>query len=138
MTKTLSGAMLQIQAVARAISGVKSAPDQISDSMASFPFVVTFPRRLEDHAQQSWDKSLWTVYTEIHVARGLVGDSVTTAAGLIEDLRDGLNADPTLNGTVDTIVYPIVATFGELEWGSPATKTIGWRCEITFKINTPD
>ena len=138
MTKSIVSAMTQIQTVARSLTGIKSAPAQVTDSTSAFPFVITFPRRVESTAQNTFDKSVFTVFTEIHVARGIVGDAIVTGAGLYEDLRDALNADPTLAATVDTIVYPIVATFGELEWGTPAVKTVGWRLEITFKINTPD
>ncbi len=49
-----------------------------------------------------------------------------------ESIPNAIMADPTLGGTVDTVVDPITYTFGAMEWAG--LETIGYSYEIVVKI----
>ncbi len=130
---TLAAAISNLQAKARAISGIKEAPDSPPENAGQFPFAVTYPRngQVDD---PGWRKGLHTIFTEFHTSRVLLGSAITATMGYMDAFEDAIARDPRLGGTVDTIVFPIRYTFGRMEWnGIP---TIGVRYEITVKIQT--
>lgn len=129
-------AIARIQAIARGLSGMVEAPDYVPESMNQFPFAMTYYRQGNTTLQMGWRKGLHTVFCEIHVARQILPLAIQTAMPFYERFMAAIEADPTLGGTVSTVVSPINHTFGWLEFGSPENRNIGWRFELTFKQET--
>jgi len=135
---SLSGAVTQLQTLALTISGIKDAPVNPPESINVFPFVVAYPARGTFTGEGSGTiRGLHTIYTEVHYARTLLGAAVNSATAMVETYADKILANPTLAGTVDTILMsadgqPFTYEFGRLEWGG--LETIGIRFAITVKI----
>ncbi len=129
-------AIARIQAIARGLAGMVEAPEFVPESMNQFPFAMTYYRQGNTTLQIGWRKGLHTVFCEIHVARQILPLAIQTAMPFYERFMTAIEADPTLNGTVSTIVSPVNHTFGWLEFGSPENRNIGWRFEITVKMES--
>lgn len=133
----LQDAMDQIQEEVLQVEGVKVAPesDKIPESMGAFPFGITFPRTGQvEFPSDGWVKGLHTVFTEIHVGSVFLPEAVRTSVPHEELFMDRLRKNPTLTSKVDLIVPPILYSWGRLDWGSQPDVHIGYRFEITFKI----
>ena len=129
-------AIARIQTIARGLDGMREAPEYVPESINQFPFALTYYRQGETTTMVGWRKGLHTVHCEIHVARQILPNALKQAMPFYDALLAGLEADPTLGGTVSTIVWPVTHTFGWMEYGGPTNQTIGWRFAVTFKQET--
>ena len=130
---TLQDAIEAIQDVALTLSGVKEAPDYPTEAMNQFPFVVTYAASGTWERESDWKKGLHTIFAEIHVSRELLPRAIAQTMPYAETFPNALLNDPTLNGTVDTIVGEIRYTFGRLSLGGNQDEHIGFRFEIQVK-----
>lgn len=128
----------RIQAIARGLPGVKEAPDYMPESINQFPFALSYYRQGNTTAMAGWRKGLHTLFLEVHISRQVLPAALRSAMPFYEKVIDALIDDPTLNGTVSTIVWPVNHTFGWLSYGGTDNAHIGWRFEITVKqeVNT--
>lgn len=130
-------AIARIQTLARGLAGMREAPEYVPENINQFPFALTYYRQGNTTAMTGWRKGLHTVFCEIHVARQILPAALKTAMPYYQSMIAALEGDPTLDGTVSTIVWPVNHTFGWLEFGTiEANKNIGWRFEITVKQET--
>ena len=127
-------AIARIQYHARSLDGMREAPDYVPESANQFPFAISYYRTGNTIFEAGWLKGLHTIYSEIHVARQILPSAIRAAMPFYDSLLAALEGDPRLNNTVDTIISPVVHSFGRLEFGGQ--ETIGWRFEITVKIQT--
>jgi hypothetical protein len=128
----LGDAYKQIQTVAAGISGVKSAPQDVSELDGGFPFIVTYPRTGEFKLHSAGvQNDLHAAYTELHVSRALLGAGIDQAVEIAEAFADALWADPKLGGKVQSL-NKISYEFGGLSWAG--IDTIGFRFTVEFKI----
>lgn len=130
---TLQDAIAAVQDVALTLSGIEEAPDYAPEGMMQFPFVVTYARKVDWTPMSDWKKGLHTIYSEIHVARIMLPRAIELAMPYNETFADGILSDPTLAGTVDTVLK-LRGTFGALPWADETH--IGWRFEIDIKQET--
>lgn len=128
----------RIQSIARALPGVKEAPDYMPESLNQFPFALSYYRQGNTTAMAGWRKGLHVFFMEVHIARQVLPMALKMAMPFYEKVIDALIDDPTLGGTVSTIVWPVNHTFGWLSYGGTDNAHIGWRFEITVKqeVNT--
>lgn len=133
-------AIARIQAIARAMPGMKEAPAYPPESLNQFPFSLAYLRRGESVFEAGWRKDLWTIHWELFFARQLLPAVVEKAMPYGALALAALQADPTLGGAVSTIVAsqnsPALSEFGWLEYGSTADPYLGWRFIITVKQET--
>lgn len=132
-TYTPQDAIARIQTIARNLAGMVEAPEYVPESVNQFPFAMTYYRQGNTTLMIGWRKGLHTVFCEIHIARQILPRALETAMPFYERFMAALEDDPTLGGTVSTIVSPVNHTFGWIEFGSQDNKHVGWRFEITFK-----
>ncbi len=133
----LQDAINEIQLEVLQLEEVKQAPEgeKLPESMGAFPFGVTYPRSgQEEFPSAGWVKAMHTVFTEIHVSRVILPAALKLSVPMEEEFITRLRRNPTLSGTVDTIRMPIVYSFGRLDWGTVRDVHLGYRFEITFKI----
>lgn len=128
----------RIQAIARALPGVKEAPEYMPESINQFPFALSYYRAGNTTAMAGWRKGLHTFFLEVHIARQVLPAALKTAMPYYDRVIDALVDDPTLGSTVSTIVWPVNHTFGWLSYGGADNAHIGWRFEVTVKqeVNT--
>jgi hypothetical protein len=132
VTKGLDNAIEQIQTYALA-AGCKSAPAEVTEGAGNFPFAVSYPLRGTISVDDaSAGRDIHTLASEVHVGRQHLGNAVELAKTVLIAFGLLLKQNPKLNGTVDTIDYPIRYTFGSLSWAN--VPTVGFRFEIDIKI----
>lgn len=136
-------AVHKVQELIRAVADVETAPDQPQEEFIQFPFGASYvsnPGTTEPVAGSAeaggQKKELHTIFTEIHLGRGLFGEAIDRALDMHPKIVDVLMKNHTLEGTVDTIRFPIRHSFGRLDWGAEENAHIGWRYEIDVKLHT--
>lgn len=129
---TIETAILNLQAKVLSLSGIKAAPSAPPEGSGAFPFGVSYERSgtLVLHSYGFAD-DLATIWCEIHVGRGILSKAVEQAMGFRDPFLKLLVADPTLGGTVSTIVE-VRRVFGVLSWGG--IETLGYRFEVDVKV----
>lgn len=122
-----------VQAKARALDGVKGAPDNPPESINQFPFAVAYPGSLTaDPMSDGWRRGLGTIICDIHCARLLLPTAVAQAVPLGDAFINAILGDLTLGGVVDT-VRQVRAQFAYLTYAGQPNATIGWHVEIDYK-----
>lgn len=129
-------AIARIQVIAKTLPGLAEAPEYPPESINQFPFSLAYLNRGETTFEAGWRKDIWTIFWEIYVARQILARDIAKAMSYAQPALAALHADPTLGGTVSTIVSPVTCTFGWLEYGSQDNKLLGWRFAVTVKQET--
>lgn len=134
MTATLLDVVAAIQAHALAV-GARGAPVAPPEAISQFPFSTCYAAEGSISSNDaSFKTGLHTFLCEIHFSRQSLPAAITAATPYIETMAARLLADPTLGGTVSTIVGSITYTFGYLDWGGVAEVHIGPQFRITVKM----
>lgn len=102
---TLEAALLHVAGIAEGITGIKAAPDYPPESVSAYPFVLTYP----SGGNLEWEpglifKGLHQITCELHFDRAVLPKAIKTMIPFIKKFADALKVDPTLGGTVDTVV----------------------------------
>ena len=137
MHDMIQGAIERLQVLADALTGISQADVYPPEQLNVFPFVVVYPsagRWVGGPAGMM--KGIHDLVVEIHVQRTDLPRNVQAAMPAGEALAAAILSDPTLGGTVDTVLADngLAYTFGALAWGGQAT--IGWRITVPVKIQT--
>lgn len=117
------------------------APPMPPEGNAGFPFCVCYPGNGNVTTETiQVRKDLATVFMDFHMGRENLPVNVEAALLFYDEFPTRLIADPTLDGTVSTIVLDgegggIGWQFGELSYAT--VKTIGYRFTINLKLRTP-
>ncbi len=132
----LQEAINGIQDAVGALDGVRKAPDYPPEQLNQFPFAVCWAAEgTFEYSTPGVRKGLHVIELALHVARnGDLPREVALAMPYIETVPDALMADPTLGGTVATIVGPITYEFGPLGYGEKEQNTLGFLFRIRVKI----
>jgi len=137
-------AVRKIQEMMRDVTGIEDAPDEPLEDYISLPFVASYasaggtsePLSGTTAAAGGKKEEHFTIFTEVHLDRGLGPEAIERALDLHGPIADVLCRNINLEGTVDTIRYPIRHSFGRLDWGNQENVHIGWRFEIDVKLMT--
>lgn len=126
---TQENAILAVQAIVGALSGINGAPNYPPEQINDFPFAVAYPgdgeHRVGTLVNNTGErKFLGQIVLEVHVSRADLPSAVQASIGFGDTIPNALLKDPTLNGTVETFAS-VTQTFGELDWDQ--TKTLGYR-----------
>lgn len=132
---TIKAVVDAIQDKMATITGIKSAPDYPTEQVSDFPFVTTYPGKLDNAHTNSPDQfnATWNVNVEFHLARKNLPSEVQTALefsetmlnALFKCLKDGNVAHGGVEGD-----------FTEMAWGD--VQTIGYRFVVKkVKVQTP-
>jgi hypothetical protein len=132
--RPLTRAMEYIVARAGELQGMRSAAKRPPDKITDYPFATAFPGTgtIGIGNPQGSRRDVHTIILEIHVARKDLPSDIDRVLPFVDLVGDKLQSDPTLGGTVTTIVGDISYTFGPLGWFGQ--ETIGWQFQIPVKI----
>lgn len=133
MTKSITGAVTQVQTLAAALSGVRSAPTKPPESPSAYPFAASYIGAVETtKPSATLTISVYTIVTEIHISRKDLGRDIDTLNAYPTAFTAAIWGDPTLAATVDTVLT-CTGLYTPLEWGGIETRA--WvfqtRCKIT-------
>lgn len=108
MAQSIVGAIARVQALVGAITGVAAAPTTLPGKLTQFPFALIYPGPGSWITEAASTKRYEGELTlELHVAYKELGRSSDTLAGYVESIVNELADDPTLNGTVATVQWPV-------------------------------
>ena len=132
-------AVVHIQGIARALSGMKEAPDDARGAMNAYPFAISYPGRgTYTSGPAGASTGLHRIITEIHMAReGDLAQALKHLQSYLDDFANDVLNDPTLGGHVSTIVVgsdspPLSYTLVSGIYND--VKTIALRFETAVKI----
>lgn len=128
---TLSAAVARVQAIAKQCTGMKSTPAQPTETVEVLPITISWP---EDGTltpnDATFTTGLHTIRCEMHVNRAMLRLAVQTLTGWAEQFPKLLAGDPTLDGAVDTIVFPVTYTVQSIQWDDTPTLALVWRVPV--------
>lgn len=105
MTTAIETAVAAVQAKAAALSGIRQAPSQPTDSAGAYPFAITWAAAGSFEQQSLTSRTgLHTIATEIHVARKDLARDLALALPYVQTFPDAILDDPTLGAAVDTVL----------------------------------
>ena len=122
---TIEAAVSAVQAIVRAVSGIKGAPDLPPESLSVFPIAICHPGEGEIEIKVAGEmQGLHNLVLEIHAPRKNLKTDVEALLPYGDSIPAALLDDTTLGGAVDTF-GGIGYRFGALSYNG--MDTIGWR-----------
>jgi hypothetical protein len=117
---------------------LKSAPDYMVENVEPCPFAAIYASGARVYATNSTVlHNFVTIAVEFHVSRVNIKLMQQQANAIMYEFPRRLAGDPTLNGTVETILFsadnPIEATSGPFEWGQVTTHRILFPVPVKFR-----
>lgn len=131
---TVQAAITALQALVNAVSGIREAPSYIAEAPTVFPCSLCMPYEGEMTSLPGQQKDLAMVTLDIHVARRDMKWDIRTLTPYIDSINNVLAKNPTISGTVSTIIYPVRWRVLVIEWASGGVKTICIRFYVQFKL----
>lgn len=123
-----------LQGKAGALSGIRSAPTNPTESVNQFPAAVTFVQSFEaETITAGLLKRIIVIRTLIFDKRTHLPIDVATMTPYGDSFPIAVYADPRLGNTVQTIERPMTGTFGHIEYEGKANY-IGWTFDTTVKV----
>lgn len=132
MAKSITTAVANIQTIVAALSGMRQAPSQPPDSAGAFPFGVSYIGAVDvTQASLTLRTHIFTIITEIHVARKDLPRDVAKLDPYPTAFPDAVWTTPTLTGAVDTVLS-VVGQLIPSAWGG--VDTLCWQFNTRVKI----
>jgi len=139
----IDDAIQRVQTIAKATAfentkTFKNAPDYPTDDASILPLVITHLSGgsvIEMNATDT--KFMANISTEVHFDRNILRLTYQKIDAFIPDFIQRLGGDPTLGGTVSTIVFPATFTVGPAEWDSIITQMVTFTIPVKFNLLTP-
>lgn len=133
----IDDAIKRIQDLALKCTDIRTAPDLPIEDATSLPLVITHIREGEATAGDStYAKCSWVVNVDFHFSRTQVRDAYKRIDTVVPEFVKYLAGDPTLNGKVDTIQFPVTFAVLPADWNGIITQMVSFR--VPFKtLETP-
>lgn len=130
-------AILQDHVLACTSVSVKLAPDHPITDASMLPLSIAHfveGQGQADTADQV--RLLLTANVDVHFSRQSIKDAYQKIDGIAVEYIRRLAKDPTLGGTVDTIIFPVTFSVSPADWGAIQTHMISFA--VQFKeLTTP-
>ena len=133
-------AIVKIQAIARALSGMKEAPDDARGAMNAYPFAVSYPGTGNFNISPATNmQGIHELITEMHVASETdLQQAIKHVQSFIGPFANDLLNDPTLGGTISTMVTgadgpPVSYTFVSGNYNGIKTIALRWRIKVKMQ-----
>lgn len=116
---------------------LKFAPDYPTDDANALPFSYAYVGDGEaDAVNSTTAKFMPKLIVDVHFSRISIKYAYQLISEFIPQFVKRLTGDPTLNGTVDTIIFPVSWSVVSAQWDAVTTQMI--RFEIPIKtLETP-
>ena len=139
----IDDAIVKIQTIALLVAydsssnTVRSAPSYPVENASVLPLAITY---IANGTAQADDvtsaRLLYTINTDFHVSRVPMKSAYSQLDIIIPDFCRRLAGDPTLSGTVDTIVFPVSFEVGPAQWDQVVTQMASFAIPIKI-LSTP-
>ena len=125
---------LQTHALALTTETVRAAPSYPVDTAAVLPLAIAY---IAEGTAQADDvttaRLLLTINVDFHVRRDSMKSAYTQLDNIIPEFLKRLAGDPTLGGTVDTIIFPVSFTVGPTQWNQVVTQMASFSIPLKFR-----
>ena len=138
MSNIINDAVVKLQQHALALTDVNAAPDRPVEDAGMLPLSIAHIMEGSGTADDATTaRLLLTVGVDIHVSRGVMKLAYKQIDEIIPEYLKKLAGDPTLGGTVDTIVFPVTFTVGPAVWDMIVTQMVSFRVPLKFRKDIP-
>jgi hypothetical protein len=116
---------------------IKGAPSKpVSDAMV-LPLAIAYIAEGSGSADDATTaRLLLTVNVDFHFDRMSLKSAYTEINKLIPEYLQRLAGDPTLNGKVDTIIFPVTFNVSAAAWDKVTTQMVSFKIPLKF-IESP-
>jgi len=135
MPKSLDGAIQRLQALALSSTDVtiKAAPSYPVEDAAMLPLSIAHIGSGEFTAEDaSSTRHISNIFVDVHFSLNNLKAAYTQIDLFIQEYLKRLAGDPTLNSTIDTIVFPVYYNVLAMEWDM--LTTVGVRITVPVKL----
>lgn len=128
----IDNAIARLQDLALACTDIKHAPDYPVEDASVLPIAIAHVRNGNFSADDATAyRALDVINVDVHFARMFMKDTYTRINRFVPEFQARLAGDPTLNGTVNTIVFPATYDVAPAQWDSVTTQMVQF--SITVK-----
>lgn len=135
-TNIITDAVERLQYHALAITGtrVKGAPAYPVDDASVLPLAIAYIAEGSGSIDDSTTaRLLLTVKVDFHVSRVTMRSAYYELNAIIPEYLRKLAGDPTLNGKVDTIVFPVTFAVMPAQWDRVTTQMASFSIPLKFR-----
>jgi hypothetical protein len=134
---TLDAAIAQVRVYALALTGMRATPATPTDSVPVTPACIVYSGAESwEPLPGNWKKGLCAIICEIMVPHKDLARDYATLSPYSELFQNKILANPTLNGTVNTVVFPTTTPGIEALGEYSGLPMLGWRISIPVKLET--
>ena len=127
-------ARLQYHALALTSETVRGAPSYPTEDASVLPLAITYIANGTGSVDDATTaRLLLTVNVDFHVSRVSMKSAYTQLNNIIPEYLKRLAGDPTLNGKVDTIVFPVTFQVMPAQWDRLTTQMASFSIPCKFR-----
>ena len=127
-------ARLQYHALAITSATVRGAPSYPTEDASVMPLAIAYISDGSGSVDDSTSaRLLLTLKVDFHVSRFSMKSAYTELNNIIPEYLRRLAADPTLNGKVDTIVFPVTFQVMPAQWDKITTQMATFSVPCKFR-----
>ena len=127
-------ARLQYHALALTSETVRGAPSYPTEDASVLPLAITHIANGTGSVDDATTaRLLLTVNVDFHVSRVSMKSAYTQLNNIIPEYLKRLAGDPTLNGKVDTIVFPVTFAVMPAQWDRVVTQMASFSVPLKFR-----
>lgn len=136
-------AIQRVQTLAKACafeaSGRKvGAPDYPTEDAGTLPLSIAYiASGTATDLEASSTKLIINIGCDVHFDRQLLRLTYQAIDIFIPDFVQRLGGDPTLGGSVSTIIYPVTFNVAPAEWNTVVTQCASFVIPVKFNLLTP-
>ena len=128
----VDNAIARLQVLALRCTDIKKAPDYPIEDATALPLAIAHIVSGDGIADNATTAQLdLTVNVDFHFARVNIKDAYTRINRIVPEYLQRLCGDPTLNGTIDTIQFPVTFSVSPAQWDTIVTQMVSFA--VTFK-----
>lgn len=116
---------------------IKKAPDYPVSDASDLPLAIAYVAEGNGTVGDgTMAKLLVTINVDVHFARVNMKDTYQRITAFAIEYARRLAGDPTLNGTIDTIVFPINWNIAATRWNTVVTQMVSFKI-VVKTLETP-
>ncbi len=130
-------AKLQTHILACTTVTIKQAPNYPVSDAGALPLAISYLSSGSGNADNAtMTRFLLTANVDVHFSRQMIKDAYQKIDKIAIEYIQRLAGDPTLGGTIDSIVFPITFEVSPTQWDSVPTQMISFSVQMK-ELSTP-
>jgi len=134
----IDDAILRLQVLADACTGINNTPQYPTDDASVLPLAIAhIGGGTGDQPNATDTKLMINLSVDFHFDRSILRLTYQKIDALVPEYIQRLGGDPTLGGTISTIVFPVAFTVSPADWDSIITQMVSFTIPVKFNLLTP-